>query len=138
MTLYRYFTDPATIAGQLDSVTTVFPQAARDLIDASARRDIAGNRLVLIAPTSGNTTPLDLTPGPVKEWAIRLFGTSDKLFLTVAVVVIFDVTLLRYAYISFFCLLAGLATIHLAWIILTNKCAEECPELFGHAAPGRV
>ena len=38
--------------------------AARDLIDASARRDIAGNRLVLIAPTSGNTTPLDLTPGP--------------------------------------------------------------------------
>ena len=54
--------------------------------------------------------------------------------VTVAVVVILDVTLLRYAYISFFCLLAGLATLHLAWIILTNKCAEECPELFGHDA----
>jgi hypothetical protein len=52
--------------------------------------------------------------------------------LTVAAVVVLDVTLLRYAYISFFCLLAGLATVHLAWIILTNKCAEECPELFGH------
>lgn len=52
--------------------------------------------------------------------------------LTVAAVVVVDVTLLRYAYISFFCLLAGLATVHLAWIILTNKCAEECPELFGH------
>ena len=40
-------------------------------------------------------------------------------------------TLLRYAYISFFCLLAGLATLHLVWIILTNRCAVECPELFG-------
>ena len=54
--------------------------------------------------------------------------------LTVVAVVVLDVTLLRYAYISFFCLLAGLATLHLAWIILTNKCAEECPELFGNAA----
>ena len=52
--------------------------------------------------------------------------------LTVAVVVVLDVTFLRYAYISFFCLLAGLATLHLAWIILTNRCAEDCPELFGH------
>lgn len=54
--------------------------------------------------------------------------------VTVTVVLVLDVTLLRYAYISFFCLLAGLATMHLAWIILTNKCAEECPELFGHDA----
>jgi hypothetical protein len=54
--------------------------------------------------------------------------------LTVVIVLVLDVTLLQYAYISFFCLLAGLATVHLAWIILTNKCAEECPELFGHAA----
>ncbi len=54
--------------------------------------------------------------------------------VTVMVVVVLDVTFLRYAYISFFCLLAGLATLHLAWIILTNKCAEECPELFGHEA----
>ena len=58
--------------------------------------------------------------------------------LTVAVVVVLDVTFLRYAYISFFCLLAGLATVHLAWIILTNRCAEDCPELFGHQPARRA
>lgn len=41
-----------------------------------------------------------------------------------------DMLLLRYAYNSFFCLLAGLATLHLVYIILTNKCAKECPDLF--------
>lgn len=51
--------------------------------------------------------------------------------MTVAAVVVLDYTFLQYAYISFFCLLAGLATLHLVWIILTNKCAQECPELFG-------
>lgn len=29
---------------------------------------------------------IDLTPGPVKEWAIQTFGTADKLFLSVMVV----------------------------------------------------
>ena len=50
--------------------------------------------------------------------------------LTIVAVVVVDYVFLRYAYISFFCLLAGLATLHLVYIILTNKCAEECPELF--------
>ena len=50
--------------------------------------------------------------------------------LTLVAVVVVDIALLQYAYISFFCLLAGLATLHLVYIILTNKCAEECPELF--------
>jgi len=50
--------------------------------------------------------------------------------LTLIGVVVVDVILLRYAAISFFCLLAGLATLHLVYIILTNKCARECPELF--------
>ncbi len=36
---------------------------ARDLIDVPSRRNVAGNRLVLIAPADGDTTPLDLTPG---------------------------------------------------------------------------
>ncbi|WP_333590805.1 molybdate ABC transporter substrate-binding protein [Brevundimonas sp.] len=36
----------------------------RNLIDAAARRNIAGNRLVLIAPAQGDVAPLDLTPGP--------------------------------------------------------------------------
>ncbi len=50
--------------------------------------------------------------------------------LTLVGVVVVDMMLLNYAYISFFCLLAGLATLHLVYIILTNKCAQECPELF--------
>lgn len=55
---------------------------------------------------------------------IRLFGLT--LVAVLAIVWIF----LTYAYISFFCLLAGLATIHLIYIILRNKCCRECPELF--------
>ncbi|MFI5507460.1 molybdopterin-dependent oxidoreductase [Mycobacterium sp. NPDC051804] len=31
---------------------------------------------------------IDLTPGPVKEWAIQTFGTADKLFLSIAVVAV--------------------------------------------------
>lgn len=50
--------------------------------------------------------------------------------ITLMLVVVLDVLFLRYAYISFFCLLAGLATLHLVYVILTNKCAQECPELF--------
>ncbi len=40
------------------------------------------------ARTAVGSTVIDLTPGPVKEWAIQTFGTSDKLFLTVAVVAV--------------------------------------------------
>lgn len=38
VTIYRYFTDPATIAEQLDTVTTMLPQAARELIHEQAMR----------------------------------------------------------------------------------------------------
>lgn len=38
VTIYRYFTDPGTIAAQLDTVTTMFPQAARELIHEQAVR----------------------------------------------------------------------------------------------------
>jgi len=55
---------------------------------------------------------------------VKYFG------LTLVVVVAVDVLLLRYAYISFFCLLAGIGTLHLIYIILRNKCARECPMLF--------
>lgn len=34
------------------------------------------------------TAIINLTPGPVKEWAIQTFGTSDKTFLTIMVVVV--------------------------------------------------
>ncbi len=37
------------------------------------------------ARTAIGSTIIDLTPGPVKEWAIQTFGTADKLFLTVVV-----------------------------------------------------
>ncbi|VEG53295.1 molybdopterin binding oxidoreductase [Mycolicibacterium aurum] len=35
--------------------------------------------------TAVGSAAIALTPGPVKEWAIDTFGTADKLFLTVAV-----------------------------------------------------
>lgn len=38
ITVYRYFTDPLTIAAQLEVVTTVFPAAARELIGEQAMR----------------------------------------------------------------------------------------------------
>ncbi len=55
---------------------------------------------------------------------IRLFGLT--LIAIVSVVYFF----LVYAYISFFCLLAGIGTLHLIYIILRNKCCRECPTLF--------
>jgi hypothetical protein len=55
---------------------------------------------------------------------IRLFGLT--LIAVIAVVYLF----LAYAYISLFCFLGGLATIHLIYIIVFNKCCRECPELF--------
>ena len=47
VTIYRYFTDPATIAEQLDTVTTMFPQAARELIHEQAMRLSAQSGFVL-------------------------------------------------------------------------------------------
>ncbi len=55
---------------------------------------------------------------------MRFFGLT--LIIIVTVVYIF----LVYAYISFFCLLAGIGTLHLIYIILRNKCCRECPVLF--------
>jgi Family of unknown function (DUF6629) len=55
---------------------------------------------------------------------VRWFG------LTLIAVVTVDVIFLRYAYISFFCLLAGIGTLHLIYIIMRNKCRRECPTLF--------
>ena len=38
--------------------------------------------------TAVGSSAIELTPGPVKEWAISTFGTADKLFLTVMVLVV--------------------------------------------------
>src|SRR6478609_4927393 len=43
------------------------------------------------ARTAVGSAVIDLTPAPVKEWAIQTFGTADKLFLAVAVVVVIAV-----------------------------------------------
>ena len=43
------------------------------------------------ARTAVGTSVINLTPGPVKEWAIQTFGTSDKTFLTIMVVVVIGV-----------------------------------------------
>jgi len=55
---------------------------------------------------------------------MRIFG------LTMIAVVAIVWAFFAYANISFFCLLAGLATIHLIYIIVNNKCCRECPEIF--------
>jgi DMSO/TMAO reductase YedYZ molybdopterin-dependent catalytic subunit len=41
--------------------------------------------------TAVGSTVVDLTPGPVKEWAITAFGTADKLFLTLMVLAVIAV-----------------------------------------------
>jgi DMSO/TMAO reductase YedYZ molybdopterin-dependent catalytic subunit len=40
------------------------------------------------ARTAVGTAVVNLTPGPVKEWAIQTFGTADKLFLAVMVLAV--------------------------------------------------
>lgn len=40
------------------------------------------------ARTAVGSAVIDLTPGPVKEWAIQTFGTADKLVLSVLVVAV--------------------------------------------------
>jgi len=55
---------------------------------------------------------------------LRFFG------LTLIIIISVSYFFLYYAYISFFCLLAGIGTIHLIYIILRNKCSRECPALF--------
>ncbi|MGB0437919.1 MAG: oxidoreductase, partial [Mycobacterium sp.] len=41
--------------------------------------------------TAAGSAVIDLTPGPVKEWAIQTFGTADKLVLSVLVLVVIAV-----------------------------------------------
>jgi DMSO/TMAO reductase YedYZ molybdopterin-dependent catalytic subunit len=38
--------------------------------------------------TAVGSAVIDLTPGPVKEWAIGTFGTADKLFLSAAILAV--------------------------------------------------
>ncbi len=56
---------------------------ARDLIDIASRRDLLGNTLVLVAPASGDTAPVELTPGV--DLVARLQGGRLALALTESV-----------------------------------------------------
>ena len=55
---------------------------------------------------------------------MKLFG------LTLIITLIVVMTFFSYAYISLFCFLAAVATVHLIYIILYNKCCYKCSELF--------
>ncbi|MCF6322309.1 MAG: hypothetical protein L3J32_11160 [Rhizobiaceae bacterium] len=103
-----------------------------DWINVSINRDslaYEGTMLLdfMMPRTATNTLYLTLIVIPPllsRYLHVRFFGLS-----LIAVIVV-DILFLRYAYISFFCLLAGLATLHLIYIIVRNKCQRECPMLF--------
>ncbi len=53
----------------------------------------AGHLVALVAPSSSPvvavaTRAIDLTPGPVKDWAVSTFGTADKAVLVVGAIVV--------------------------------------------------
>lgn len=60
---------------------------------AAVALGVTGLLAVVFGPASDARTAvgsavIDLTPGPVREWAITTFGTADKPMLTVAVLVV--------------------------------------------------
>ena len=53
----------------------------------------AGHLAALMAPSSSpvvavSTRAIDLTPGPVKDWAVNTFGTADKTVLVVGAILV--------------------------------------------------
>jgi DMSO/TMAO reductase YedYZ molybdopterin-dependent catalytic subunit len=70
--------------------------ASRALNGLAAAAVAVGVTELIAAPFGAHADPLnavgsaviDLTPGPVKEWAIQTFGTSDKLFLSITMLVV--------------------------------------------------
>jgi DMSO/TMAO reductase YedYZ molybdopterin-dependent catalytic subunit len=69
---------------------------SRALNGLAAAAVAVGITQLLAAPFGRNTDVLnavgsaviDITPGPVKEWAIQTFGTADKLFLTITMLAV--------------------------------------------------
>src|ERR1700694_5643043 len=62
---------------------------------AAAAVALGGTQLLAVpfgsqadARTAVGSAVIDLTPGPVKEWAIQIFGMADKLFLSVIVIAV--------------------------------------------------
>ncbi|MCW2513649.1 MAG: sulfite oxidase-like oxidoreductase [Mycobacterium sp.] len=82
----------ADTATHQDVPADVRPSGLTGLAAAAVALGVAQLSAVPFGPHADSRTAIgsaviDLTPGPVKEWAIQLFGTSDKLFLTVVVLV---------------------------------------------------
>lgn len=68
-------------------------RAALDGVLATGAGLGAGHLVALLAPASSPiiavaTRAIDLTPGPVKDWAVSTFGTADKAVLVVGAIVV--------------------------------------------------
>ncbi|MEH3142647.1 MAG: molybdopterin-dependent oxidoreductase [Mycobacterium kyogaense] len=74
-------------------MTTQGDRAARGVAAAAVAVGVAQLVGAAFGPqadvrTAVGSSVIERTPGPLKEWAIQTFGTADKLFLTVAVLVV--------------------------------------------------
>src|SRR5271165_2071782 len=86
------FSDPRRYVGDMAEPAV----GMRSLSGVAAAAVAVGLTELLAAPFGRGADALnavgsavvDLTPGPVKEWAIQTFGTADKLFLSVAVLAV--------------------------------------------------
>lgn len=93
----RHFTESlsGTSLGYRGTVTSI-PPGTRILSGVAAAAVTLGVSALAAVPLGASadarnaigSSVIDLTPGPVKEWAIQTFGTSDKLFLSVAVLLV--------------------------------------------------
>lgn len=76
--------------------TSVVTRAGAGLAAAAVGVGVAQLLATFFSPAadvrdSVGSAVINLTPGPVKEWAIQTFGTNDKMFLTVMVLVVIAV-----------------------------------------------
>jgi DMSO/TMAO reductase YedYZ molybdopterin-dependent catalytic subunit len=76
--------------------TATRPSALTGVAAAAVALGVSQLTAVAFGPSADSRTAIgsaviDLTPGPVKELAIQALGTSDKLFLTVAILVVIAV-----------------------------------------------
>ncbi|MDH6242839.1 molybdopterin-dependent oxidoreductase [Mycobacterium sp. OTB74] len=94
------------------------------------------------ARTAVGSAVIDLTPGPVKEWAIQNFGTHDKLFLSVSVLAVIAVIAMVAAqfetkHVRIGSVAIGVAGILAAAAVLTRTgthLVDVIPSLAGAAA----
>lgn len=72
------------------------PRALSGVAAAAVALGVAQLTAVAFGPSADSRTAIgsaviNLTPGPVKEWAIQTFGTADKLALTIIILVVIAV-----------------------------------------------